>query len=70
MIMLVFLSLVVVVLLVMVFVVVSPNRRMQADALQPEQWRWALEGALGVVSCVGAFGSNDYMLKVCHCFVY
>lgn len=42
----------------------NPAKHTQGDALQPEQWRWVLQGALGVVSCVGAFGSNDYMLKV------
>lgn len=36
----------------------------QADAFEPEQWRDQLQGAVGVVSCLGAFGSNDFMLKV------
>ncbi len=40
---------------------------LQGDALQPEQWRWVMQGTLGVVSCVGAFGSNEYMFKVCGC---
>lgn len=29
------------------------------------QWREALEGATGVVSTLGAFGSNKFMYKVC-----
>ena len=37
---------------------------MQADALEPEQWREQLQGAVGVVSCLGGFGSNEFMLKV------
>ena len=37
---------------------------MQADALEPEQWRDQLQGAVGVVSCLGGFGSNEFMLKV------
>lgn len=40
---------------------------MQADALEPEQWREQLQGAVGVVSCLGAFGSNEFMLKVHMC---
>lgn len=40
---------------------------MQADALEPEQWREQLQGAVGVVSCLGGFGSNEYMLKVYTC---
>ena len=36
----------------------------QADAFEPEQWREQLEGAVGVVSCLGGFGSNEFMLKV------
>lgn len=37
----------------------------QGDALDPGQpWREQLKGALGVVSTLGAFGSNDYMYKV------
>lgn len=38
---------------------------MQADAFEPEQWREQLQGAVGVVSCLGGFGSNEFMLKVC-----
>lgn len=41
---------------------------MQADALEPEQWRDQLQGAVGVVSCLGGFGSNAFMLKVLHSF--
>ena len=36
----------------------------QADAFEPEQWREQLQGAVGVVSCLGGFGSNEFMLKV------
>lgn len=36
-----------------------------ADAFEPEQWRDQLQGAVGVVSCLGGFGSNDFMLKIC-----
>ncbi|DBA98413.1 TPA: hypothetical protein ACH3X3_012425 [Trebouxia sp. C0006] len=37
----------------------------KADAFEPEQWRDQLQGAVGVVSCLGGFGSNDFMLKIC-----
>jgi len=37
---------------------------LQADAFEPDQWRDQLQGAVGVVSCLGGFGSNDFMLKV------
>uniref|UniRef100_A0A7S0WUV3 NAD(P)-binding domain-containing protein n=1 Tax=Pyramimonas obovata TaxID=1411642 RepID=A0A7S0WUV3_9CHLO len=37
----------------------------KGDALEPEEWKDKLAGATGVVSCVGAFGSNAYMEKVC-----
>lgn len=38
----------------------------QGDALDPQQpWRELLKGAAGVVSTMGAFGSNDYMYKIC-----
>lgn len=37
---------------------------MQADAFEPEQWQEQLQGAVGVVSCLGGFGSNEFMLKV------
>lgn len=43
---------------------------MQADAFEPEQWREQLQGAVGVVSCLGGFGSNEFMLKVCTCTTY
>mmetsp|Transcript_4723 Transcript_4723/g.13105 ORF Transcript_4723/g.13105 Transcript_4723/m.13105 type:complete len:304 (+) Transcript_4723:209-1120(+) len=35
-----------------------------ADALQPESYSQALEGAAGVICCIGGFGSNETMLKV------
>lgn len=35
----------------------------QGNAFEPEQWRDQLQGAVGVVSCLGGFGSNDFMLK-------
>ena len=32
------------------------------------QWRHYLKGAVGLVSCLGGFGSNEAMLKVrTHC---
>ncbi|KAL4419607.1 hypothetical protein ABPG77_001661 [Micractinium sp. CCAP 211/92] len=38
----------------------------QGDALDPQQpWKELLRGAAGVVSTMGAFGSNDYMYKIC-----
>ena len=36
----------------------------QGDAFEPDQWRDQLQGAVGVVSCLGGFGSNEFMLKV------
>ena len=36
----------------------------QADAFEAEQWRDQLQGAVGVVTCLGGFGSNEFMLKV------
>ena len=37
----------------------------QGDARDPATYASALEGALGAVSCVGAFGSNAQMLDIC-----
>lgn len=38
---------------------------LQGDALDPQQaWRDVLKGAAGVVSTLGAFGSNEHMYKV------
>jgi uncharacterized protein YbjT (DUF2867 family) len=37
---------------------------MQGDAFAPSDWREAVEGSTGVVSCIGAFGSNEHMLRV------
>lgn len=37
----------------------------KADALDPDEWSQHLEGATGVVSCVGAFGSNEFMERIC-----
>jgi hypothetical protein len=36
----------------------------QADVFEPEAWQGVLDGAVGVVSTLGAFGSNDFMYKV------
>jgi len=36
-----------------------------ADAFDTEAWKPALEGAVGVVSTLGAFGSNAFMEKIC-----
>lgn len=35
------------------------------DALQPSCYIDELRGALGVVSCVGGFGSNEQMYRIC-----
>lgn len=38
---------------------------LQGDALDPQEaWRGVLKGAAGVVSTLGAFGSNEHMYKV------
>ena len=42
-----------------------PLSSRQGDALDPQQaWRELLKGASGVVSTLGAFGSNDLMYRV------
>ena len=38
---------------------------MQADVFDVASWRDQLQGAVGVISCLGAFGSNDFMQKIC-----
>ena len=38
---------------------------MQADVFDVGSWRDQLQGAVGVISCLGAFGSNDFMQKIC-----
>ena len=38
----------------------------QADVFDVGSWRDQLDGAVGVISCLGAFGSNDFMQKVSH----
>ncbi|KAA8494432.1 Uncharacterized protein FVE85_2673 [Porphyridium purpureum] len=38
---------------------------LRGDALEPESWKYALSGASGVVSCVGGFGSNEQMRRIC-----
>lgn len=37
----------------------------QADVFNTSLWRHYLKGAVGLVSCLGGFGSNEAMLKVC-----
>uniref|UniRef100_A0A7S3GJY7 NAD-dependent epimerase/dehydratase domain-containing protein n=1 Tax=Palpitomonas bilix TaxID=652834 RepID=A0A7S3GJY7_9EUKA len=37
----------------------------KADTLEKEQWSSHLEGVKGVVACVGGFGSNEVMKKIC-----
>ncbi|KAK9816943.1 hypothetical protein WJX72_007264 [[Myrmecia] bisecta] len=37
----------------------------QADAFEPATYRDQLQGAVGVVSCLGGFGSNEQMFKIC-----
>jgi hypothetical protein len=36
----------------------------KGDISKPETYRSELDGAAGVISCVGAFGSNEFMEKV------
>ncbi|CAK9194899.1 unnamed protein product [Sphagnum troendelagicum] len=36
----------------------------QGDILHPERWKHALQEVSAVISCVGAFGSNQTMLKI------
>jgi nucleoside-diphosphate-sugar epimerase len=36
----------------------------QGDILHPERWKHALQEVSAVISCVGAFGSNQKMLKI------
>ncbi|CAM9731971.1 unnamed protein product [Ectocarpus sp. 8 AP-2014] len=40
-------------------------RWVQADIFKPEDYAAELSGAAGVVSCVGAFGSDEQMEKIC-----
>ena len=37
---------------------------MQGDVFDPASWRSQLQGAVGVISTLGGFGSNDAMFKV------
>ncbi|CAL8467766.1 g7304 [Coccomyxa elongata] len=37
----------------------------KADVFDVGSWRDQLNGAVGVISCLGAFGSNDFMQKIC-----
>eukprot|EP00884_Botryococcus_braunii_P004272 jgi/Botrbrau1/13846/Bobra.0056s0083.1 len=37
----------------------------RADVFDVSAWQSQLEGAIGVVSTLGAFGSNDFMYKIC-----
>lgn len=43
---------------------------LQANVFDTGAWRDHLKGAVGVISCLGAFGSNDFMQKVCLSFVW
>lgn len=36
----------------------------RGDIFHPEEWRDVLQEADGVISCVGAFGSNEFMEKI------
>ena len=36
----------------------------QADVFNPSSWQDLLPGSMGLITCLGAFGSNDFMLKV------
>lgn len=35
------------------------------DVFDPASWRSELKGAVGVISTLGGFGSNDFMYKIC-----
>ena len=37
----------------------------QADVFNTSSWKRYLKGAVGLVTCLGGFGSNEAMLKVC-----
>lgn len=37
---------------------------MQGDVFDPSSWRSQLQGATGVISTLGGFGSNEWMYKV------
>jgi hypothetical protein len=39
---------------------------LRGNALEPQTYQAALQGALGAVSAVGAFGSQEYMMQVGH----
>ena len=43
---------------------VSQVRWVAADVFDSNSWSKELEGATGVVSCIGAFGSNQFMEKI------
>ncbi|KAK9825306.1 hypothetical protein WJX74_007732 [Apatococcus lobatus] len=36
----------------------------KADVFNPSSWQDLLPGSIGLVTCLGAFGSNDFMLKM------
>ena len=37
--------------------------RLQGDVFSPDTWKDQLKGAVGVISTLGAFGSNDFMYR-------
>lgn len=37
----------------------------QADVFDVPSWSRQLDGAVGVISCLGGFGTNEAMFKVC-----
>lgn len=37
---------------------------MQGDVFDPASWKSQLDGAIGVISTLGGFGSNEHMYKV------
>jgi uncharacterized protein YbjT (DUF2867 family) len=37
----------------------------QADVFDVARWRPQLQGTVGVISCLGGFGSNEFMHKIC-----
>ncbi len=42
----------------------SQVRWVAADVFDSQTWRKELQGATGVVSCIGAFGSNQFMERI------
>jgi hypothetical protein len=41
-----------------------PGSAWQGDVFDPASWKSQLDGAIGVISTLGGFGSNEHMYKV------